>query len=77
MTRTEEKILKILSEYIGDEVDVDDLFYENICTSDMEMSELFSILESKTGVNFGNIPNAYDFELVNDFIQYIAQNYPV
>lgn len=79
MSRIEEKILKIVSEYYGDECDIDDLFYENICTSDMEMSELICILENEFDFQFNFIeyPKPIDFELIHDFIQFVTQNYPV
>jgi acyl carrier protein len=79
MTRQEEKILKIIGEYYGYECDIEDLFYENICTSDMEMSELICILENEFDFKFNFIeyPRPIDFEFIHDFIQFVTQNYPV
>lgn len=73
MSRIEEKILKIISEYYGDECDIDDLFYENICTSDMEMSELIGILEGEN-ILVGTIPRAMEFELVKEFLDWVVDN---
>ena len=74
MSRIEEKILKIIGEYYGDECDIDDLFYENICTSDMQMWELFVILEDKFELPLMPFPEPQCFEYVKNFIDWVVNN---
>lgn len=73
MTRQEEKILKIIGEYYGDDCDIDDLFYENICTSDMEMLELIGTLEEEN-ILVSTIPRPIEFDLIKDFIDWVVNN---
>jgi hypothetical protein len=73
MSRIEEKILKIIGEYYGEEVDVDDDFFDNICTNEFEMFELIAILGHRN-IIISTMCEAEQFTLVQDFIEWLVNN---
>jgi len=74
MSRIEEKILKIIGEYYGGEVDVDDDFFDNICTNEFEMFELIAKLENEIPLKVTLLPESYRFDYIDNFIKWVVNN---